>query len=159
MARGEDATLEALYQRRVREWAARVRSDKRLTDPDSTVTCRGAICGSVLTLDVNWAGGVVAELGWRTRACTLTMASTAILVAAAIGQTPAQVARAGAVLKQLLSGTEPNFPEGWEKLAMLSPARDFPARHDSVLLPFMAMEQAVADSQRSNCGPNRSVGD
>jgi len=143
VARGGDATLEALYQTRVREWAARVRTDRRLSDPDSTVTCRGAICGSVLTLDVNWAAGVVSELGWRTRACTLTMASTAILVAAAIGQTPAQVAEAGAELEKLLAGEDPGFSKAWEGLAILSAARAFPARHDSVLLPFRAMREAA----------------
>lgn len=142
----EDQDLAALYQPRIRELAARVRNDKRLKLPDVTVTCRSPVCGSTLTLDVSYSSKAILELGWRSRACTLGMASTAIFVNAAIDQSPAQIAQAGKALEQLLAGrTDITFEERWSSLSLFEAAREFQTRHGSIMLPFKASEQAAAE--------------
>lgn len=142
----EDQDLAALYQPRIRELASRVRNDKRLELPDVTVTCRSPVCGSTLTLDVSYSGETISELGWRSRACTLGMASTAIFVKAAIEQSADQIAQAGKALEQLLAGcADITFDERWSSLSLFEAAREFPSRHRSIMLPFNAAEEAAAE--------------
>lgn len=138
----ENKELAALYQPRIRELAARVRNDKRLENPNFTVACRSPVCGSTLTLDVSCTGDMIVEFGWRSRACTLGMASTAIFVKAGVNQTSKQIADAGEALEQLLSGEDITFNERWSSLLLLKAARDFPSRHRSILLPFEALQKA-----------------
>ena len=67
----------------------------------------------------NWSAGRTSGLGWRTQACTLTMASTAPFLNTAIGQSLNEVRDAGAALKALLSGLKTSFLAPWEALEVL----------------------------------------
>ncbi|MCA1299415.1 iron-sulfur cluster assembly scaffold protein [Stappia indica] len=139
-----DADLAALYQDRVRHWAARVRNDRRLSLADLTVTKKSPICGSALTLDVRAQGRTIQELGYRVRACTLGMASAAVVVATAPGRPVEETLAAGQRLRALLAGEDACFPPPWEALEMFMAARDFPTRHSSILLPFEALAEAFS---------------
>lgn len=139
-----DAALARLYQPRIREHAARVRRDKRLAHPDVTASCRSPVCGSTVTLDLMLDDGIVTELGWKGRACTLGMASLGIVARAAIGQNAHQISEVRRRLADLLDGRETDFPPGWEALALFSAAREFPSRFGSVLLPFDALDRGFS---------------
>ncbi len=144
-APGKDAAR--LYQPRIRALAKRVRADRRLPSPDATVTCRSPLCGSTLTLDVTWRDGRVEALGWRSRACTLGMASTAIAAEAAIGRRPEEIAEAESALRKLLDGKAATFAEPWSELSLFTAARTFPTRHGSILLPFETLALAWEKSR------------
>lgn len=136
--------LARLYQPRIREHAARVRRDNRLDNPDVTVSCRSPICGSVITLDLIIHDGILTEIGWKGRACTLGMASLGIVARAAIGQSEIQIVEAGRRLAALLRGEDKDFPPAWEKLSVFCAARGFPTRFGSIELPFDAIAQGYA---------------
>lgn len=146
-----DAELTALYQPRIREFSARVRFDRRLDAPVSTVTCRSPVCGSTLTLDLFIRHDTVVGLGWKMRACTLGMASLGILSNAGIGQTKDQIADASRKLSSLLRGEEVEFPSVWSDLSIFVAARGFPTRFASIDLPFQAVAQVFAE--RCTSGP------
>lgn len=112
-----DAELAALYQRDLRDLAAQVRNDKRLVPADVSITRTSRTCGSSVTLDIRCDKHRILELGWRTRACTLGMASTAIVVRSVPGQCFAEVAQAADTLRRLLGGDDVSFPRQWEDLA------------------------------------------
>jgi len=84
-----DAELAALYQKRIRDLASRIRVDRRLPDPQVTVTRRSRVCGSMVTLDVDFDDGRIKRIGFRTRACSLGTASTAIVVEVGPGRNQA----------------------------------------------------------------------
>lgn len=139
-----DAELAALYEGRLRELAAAALVDKRLEEPQIQVTVRSRICGSTLTLDLDFDGDRIERLGFRARACSLGTAATAVLARLGPGQTIAQVAAAGDALRALLTGEdEVVFPPGWELLEIFAAAVPFPGRQDSVLLPFDAVAKAA----------------
>lgn len=140
-----DADLAALYQRGLRDLAAGVRNDRRLVPADASITRTSRTCGSTVTLDVQWRGNAIGALGWRTRACTLGMASTAIVVRHATGETCASVGEIAGLLRRLLAGEAVTFPEPWRDLAMFEAARAFPSRFGSILLPFEAVAGACAE--------------
>ncbi|WP_029056928.1 iron-sulfur cluster assembly scaffold protein [Stappia stellulata] len=141
-----DADLAALYQERVRHWAARVRNDRRLSHPAITVTKNSPICGSALTLDVRADGRTLVELGYRVRACTLGMAATAVVVANGAGKPVEEILSAGKTLRRLLAGEDVDFPPPWNALEMFVAARSFQSRHGSILLPFEAISDAFDET-------------
>lgn len=140
-----DADLAALYQGSLRDLAASVRNDRRLVSADASVTRTSRTCGSSITLDVQWQGYSISALGWRTRACTLGMASTAIIVQHAVGETCAGVGENAHLLRRLLAGENVTFPDPWGDLAMFTAARVFPSRFGSIMLPFEALSGACAE--------------
>lgn len=139
-----DADLSALYQRGLREMAARVRNDRRLVPADISVTRTSRSCGSSVTIDIRRDGDLITELGWRTRACTLGMAATAVMVQGAVGQSFAAVEEIAGMLRSLLQGDDMSFPERWKPLEMFVAARSFPSRHGSIMLPFDALAEAAS---------------
>ncbi|MBS0236874.1 MAG: iron-sulfur cluster assembly scaffold protein [Proteobacteria bacterium] len=141
MTAGRD--VDALYEQRVRDKARQVRNDVRLADADISIVRTSPICGSSLALDTRCDGDRVIALGYRARACTLGMASTAIVVDAARGATFSEISAVGRQLKDLLDGTEVRFPEAWQELDMFVAARAFRSRHGSIMLPFDILDEAA----------------
>lgn len=139
----EAGDLDALYQRRLRDMAAKVRNDRRLVSADISVTRTSRTCGSSVTLDVCRDGDLIGALGWRVRACTLGMAATAIVVQQAPGQNFDAAAGVAETLRRLLAGEDMVVPDRWRDLAMFVAARGFPSRHGSIMLPFDALAEAA----------------
>ncbi|HHG5368185.1 TPA: iron-sulfur cluster assembly scaffold protein [Pseudomonas aeruginosa] len=128
--------LQALYSTDIRKWASKVRADRRLVPANASITHVSRTCGSTVTLDICYEGETIVALGYRTRACTLGMAATAVVAQIAPGHTQDEIAGIRQQLARFLAGEEVLFPPAWTVLTMFSAARRFPARHDAILLPF-----------------------
>jgi NifU-like protein involved in Fe-S cluster formation len=104
---------------------------------------RSPLCGSrtmiALTLD---GQRCVARVGIRADACALGQASAALLARHAPGCSQADLAAAVDAITAFLAG-EAALPD-WPGFAVLEPARAYPARHASILLPFRASVAAMA---------------
>ncbi len=148
--------LAALYQRGLRDLAAKVRSDKRLVPADISVTRTSRTCGSIVTLDIRREADKITALGWRTRACTLGMAATAIVVQQATGREFSGIVEIGHLLRRLLSGEDIIFPEPWRELEMFAAARGFPTRHSSILLPFEIISEAGNETSVQGTSSSRA---
>lgn len=139
----DEAALEALYTRGLRDLATSIRADRRLVPADISVTRRSRTCGSSVTLDVRLDGDRLAALGWRTRACTLSMGATAVIVAHAPGRTFLEIARIAELLRRLLEGKDVSFPKPWGDLKMFAAAQNLRARHGAIMLPFEVLAEAA----------------
>jgi NifU-like protein involved in Fe-S cluster formation len=137
-----DTDLASVYSRRLRELAAKVRADKRLVSAKMSVTRSSRSCGSSVTLDICRDGDTITALGWRTRACTLGMAATAIVIDQAQGRRFCDVVAVAERLRLLLAGGDEEIPPPWNDLMVFSAARDLTARHGSIMLPFEALIHA-----------------
>lgn len=153
-----DEEVAALYQQKIRKLSARVRADRRLDAPQSSVTRRSRICGSMVTLDFDFDGERIERVGFRARACSLGMAATAILVDAGPGQDADQVAQAHTALANLLAGESAEFDEHWQGLEIMAAAIPFPARHNSVLLPFETAAEAFEELAGNRSGQDQVTG-
>ncbi|PZU43108.1 MAG: iron-sulfur cluster assembly scaffold protein [Sphingomonas sp.] len=99
-------------------------------------------CGSRITADVRMADGRLAEMGLDVKACALGQASAALMAAQAIGLTADELAEARDKLAAYLSGESEDL-DFWPGLAVLAPARGYPARHPSIRLGFEAIAEAA----------------
>ncbi len=131
-----------LYHRRIIEAAKRAREQGRLAAAEVTVTRDNPLCGDRITLDLRLEDGRIAALGHRTRGCLLTEAAAAILTERAPGTSPETLRRAHRDLRRLLAGEEGD--PVWPELAVFRPVVEVKSRHECVLLPFEAVEEALA---------------
>lgn len=129
-----------------RDFAASVRRDRRLSGSDIhtlTLTSQLASQDSV-TLDARIEHGVVTELGYRIRSCSLAQATTGILAARTPGITAPQLLAARQALESVLQGTSSKESELiWPELLALQGAAGMPDRHEVALLPFYALQQLL----------------
>jgi NifU-like protein involved in Fe-S cluster formation len=132
-----------LYNSDILRLAASIPYHQRLAEPGASVERRSLVCGSRVTVDVRMdAAGRVDAIGLEVRACALGQASASLMAAHALGRTADELADARDRLTAYLAGTadDLNF---WPGLAVLKPARDYPARHASIRLGFEAVAQAA----------------
>lgn len=103
---------------------------------------RSRSCGSTIALGLAFdAEGAIARVGLRSHACAIGQASAAIFAANAAGVTVGDVRATRAAVAAWLAG-EGALPE-WPGFAAIAAARDYPARHGAVMLPWDAAVEAL----------------
>lgn len=114
---------------------------------DDTLDLRGEArsrnCGSriELALAIDPDGRITA-LGLRPHACAVGQAAAALFAQSARGRTAADLAESCVALTAWLAG-EGSIPD-WPGIAVLEPARAYPARHAAILLAWEAALVALA---------------
>jgi NifU-like protein involved in Fe-S cluster formation len=143
--------MDDLYHPRILELAGDMPHVGRLDAPDGASTKVSRVCGSVVTVELKLADGVVSEIAVHPKACALGQAATGVLAMHAIGATPDEIRAARDGLRAMLKDGAP-APGGrfWE-LRHLEGVREYPARHASTMLAFDAavdaLEQAKAKAR------------
>ena len=61
-----------------------------------------------------------------------------------IGKSRADIAAAAQALQLMMDGVSPPPGGAWEELKILAPVVDYKSRHDTVMLPFAAVEKAFS---------------
>lgn len=131
------------YSTEVLRLAADIPRLGRLEHPHASARKVSRLCGSSLDLDLCLDEGKVSDLALEVQACALGQAAASVLAREAIGASPEEI-RAGreALHAMLKQGTA--MPEGrFAALGVLAPARDYPARHGSIMLAFDAACDAL----------------
>jgi NifU-like protein involved in Fe-S cluster formation len=147
-----DDALTAVYNQSLIALSSKAAEPKRLTHPDLSAHAVSPICGSEVTVDLALDGDRITAFGFDVEACALTKAVVAVMAAAIIGKTRADVAAAGAEMAAMLSGKN-ILPGGdWAELKLLAPVKDYTARHNSILLPFEAVEKAFSKKRINHNG-------
>lgn len=104
---------------------------------------RSKSCGSTLQADLAVdAAGRIERLGLRVRACAVGQASAAIFARAAVGRALPDIEMAHSALTDWLAGAG-ELPD-WPGLEAIAQARDFPARHGAIMLPWTAARDALS---------------
>ena len=130
-----------LYNRDILALAVALADYPRLEAPGYSGELRAPLCGSRIALDLDCAGaGGVTGVGMAVQACALGQAAATLFARGAVGQTAADLAATHRALADWLGGSSAAPPE-WPGIAILAPARDYPARHAAILLPFALAAQ------------------
>jgi NifU-like protein involved in Fe-S cluster formation len=133
----------SLYNRDILRLAASIPHLGRLERPQASVEKRSPLCGSRVVVDLVMDGeGRVVEIGQEVKACALGQASAALFGANALGRSREELGEARDELADFLAGRAER-PGDWPGLHVFGHARDFPARHAAILLPFEAAAEAA----------------
>jgi NifU-like protein involved in Fe-S cluster formation len=131
--------MDDIYNSKILEFAANISAIGRLDAPQATAKAHSKLCGSTVTVDIEFDQGVVSAFAQDVKACALGQAAASIVAKHVIGATPNEVRLArGQMFKMLKENGE--APEGrFEDLKYLQPVRDYKARHASTLLTLDAL--------------------
>ena len=106
---------------------------------------RSKSCGSTLAMDIAVdSEGRIKRLGMRVRACAVGQAAAAIFAREACARGLDDIEGALAALMAWLAGSG-ELPD-WPGLATIAPARDYPARHGAIMLPWTAARDALSSA-------------
>jgi NifU-like protein involved in Fe-S cluster formation len=144
MSSDNDALL-ALYNRDLMALSSEVAVPKKLAAADARATAQSAICGSEVTIELALDGDKISEIGYTIDACTLTKAVVAIMARVAKGKSRAEIAHTAKELQAMLEGAAPPPSGDWAALKILEPVIEYKARHDTVMLPFVAVDKAFSE--------------
>lgn len=111
--------------------------------PDASARLDNPLCGDRVTLDLTLKDGHIGAIGHEVKGCLLCEAAAATIAADLTGASP-QDARAMiiAITALIQDGTPP--PPDLASLAVFTPVHQAKSRRDCVLLPFGALEKALA---------------
>jgi NifU-like protein involved in Fe-S cluster formation len=144
--------LTEIYNKRILELAANIPHVGRLPQADASATAHSKLCGSTVTVDLTMDRDVVTGFAHDVKACALGQASSSIMARHVIGSTAAELRQ---VREQVCAMLKENgaAPTGkWADIEVLSPVRDYKARHASTLLTFDAVVDAIGqiEARRSS---------
>jgi NifU-like protein involved in Fe-S cluster formation len=135
--------LSDLYSQRILEIAANQPVPGRLERPDATARKVSRVCGSSIEVDIAIRDGLISGYGHRISACALGQTSAAIVATNIVG-TPVAEFRALRDRMTLMLKQNGAPPDGrWSDLAYLEPVRDYAPRHNSTMLVFDAVVEAL----------------
>lgn len=108
------------------------------------ISMRAPLCGSAIILDVDADDdGRVSGIGMHVEACALGQASATLLARHAAGKDLTELRAARDAVASWFAG-EGGLPD-WPGFDLLAAARDYPARHGAILLPFDAAVAALEE--------------
>ena len=126
-----------LYNRDILSLAVATAEYLPLPNARYHASVRAPLCGSRILLDLDTSeDGHVTAVGMHVEACALGQASAALLARYAPGRSLEDIRAARAAIAGWFGGggDRPDWPD----FDLLAPAKDYPARHGAILLPFDA---------------------
>jgi NifU-like protein involved in Fe-S cluster formation len=116
-------------------------------DPSLPLTgeARSRTCGSAIRLGLALDNaGRIDRIGMQVSACAIGQASAMLLAQAAAGRTAAEMAAITSDWELWLS--DDGLLPDWPGADILAPARNHPARHGALLLPWKAASIALSSA-------------
>jgi len=155
-AEGED--LINLYSKRILALAADMPHAERLEAPQASAMKRSPLCGSTVTVDLDYEDGKVTRYGQDVKACALGQASSAVLGGAVLGRTRDEIVKGRDQLRAMLKEDGPVPDAPFDALEVLEPARDYKNRHASILLAWEATLAAIDEIEAARAKAEASAG-
>jgi len=133
---------DQLYQDRIVALAKAKTGAGKLSAPTRSARRDNPLCGDRVTIDVRLDGdGRIAEMAQQVRGCLLCQASASALASVAVGRDRAGVEAVRHDAEKAI-GRADGQPE--EPFAAFAPVKAHKARHECVLLPIEALQDALS---------------
>jgi NifU-like protein involved in Fe-S cluster formation len=135
--------LNEIYNKRILELAANIPHLGRLPQADASATAHSRLCGSTVTVDITMDDHVVTGFAHDVKACALGQASSSIMARHVLGSTASELRLVRDQIRAMLKENGAAPTGKWADIEVLSPVRDYKARHASTLLTFDAVVDAI----------------
>jgi NifU-like protein involved in Fe-S cluster formation len=135
--------IDDVYSGKILELAANIPHLGRLSAPQASASAHSRLCGSSVTADLSLSEGKVAEFAQDVKACALGQAACASMGRHIIGSTPEELRDLRETMRKMLKEQGPPPAGKFADAGVLEAARDYKARHASILLIFDAVVKAL----------------
>lgn len=135
--------FDDVYNRKILELAANIPRLGRLDAPQASAEAHSRLCGSSIIVDLTVEDGVVVDYAQDVKACALGQAASSVMGREIVGATTQELRELRDVMRKMLKEQGPPPQGRFADAGVLEPARDYKARHASMLLPFDAVVAAL----------------
>jgi len=132
---------DELYQAKIVALAKSKAGAGKLTAPTKSARRDNPLCGDRVTIDVKLDNGKIAEIAHQVRGCLLCQASAVALASSAVGRDASGVAELRHDAERAI-GREAG--KAHEPFDAFEPVANHKSRHECVLLPFEALQDALS---------------
>lgn len=146
MADTRDAS--ALYQQLILEHYRHPHSRGRLAAATHRAAEGNPLCGDELSVDCVVAGGLITDVAFDGRACSVSQASASIMTQVVRGRSSQAVVALADAFAARLQGDGASGAVALGELEGLLPVARFPARVTCALLPWRALVRALEPAPR-----------
>jgi nitrogen fixation NifU-like protein len=135
--------LDDLYRELILDHYRNPRNRRALDDPKIVGEGYNPLCGDEIEVHVRLEGGVVSDIGFTGRGCSISQASGSMMTEAVKGKTVAQVRALAALFTRMM--TDPEFvPEkDVGDLEALQGVAKYPVRVKCATLAWHALQDAL----------------
>jgi len=136
-------SVDDLYREVILDHHRHPRGREPLVDPDVAAEGVNPSCGDEITLQLNFDGETISEVGVLARGCAISTSSGSMLADLVEGRTIAEVERIAEAFRRVLHGEE--FPADVDlgDLEALEGVQKFPVRIKCAVLPWVTLLDAV----------------
>ena len=135
--------IDDLYREVILDHHRNPRGREPLADPDLEAEGKNPSCGDEVTLQLNFDGETITEVGVLAQGCAISTSSGSMLAELIEGRTVAEAARIAEAFRRVLHGNE--FPADVDlgDLEALEGVQKFPVLVKCAVLPWVTMLDAV----------------
>ena len=139
--------LEELYQEVILDHSRRPRNFGVLEKPDVLVHGDNPACGDEIHLGVQFgADGKLQEIKFSGQGCAISQASASMMTMKLKGKSREEAAEMARTFHDLVTGEATEQSKSLGDLQLLQGVRKFPQRVKCAMLPWRAVEQALAQT-------------
>jgi nitrogen fixation NifU-like protein len=143
--------LEELYQEVILDHSRRPRNFGMLENADVLVHGDNPSCGDEIHLGVHFGpNDTLDQIKFTGQGCAISQASASMMTMKLKGKTRDEAAALGNAFKELVTSSEATLSPGSPKLGdlqLFAGVRKFPQRVKCAMLPWRAVEQALAEKR------------
>jgi NifU-like protein involved in Fe-S cluster formation len=148
--------FDDIYNQKILELAANIPRLGRLPAPQASASAHSRLCGSSITIDLSLSDGRVSDYAQDVKACALGQAASSVMGRHIVGAAPAELRALRETMRKMLKESGPPPQGRFADAGVLEPARDYKARHASILLVFDAVAEALDTiEQRDSAAPRQ----
>jgi nitrogen fixation NifU-like protein len=146
VSRGPEPELDDLYREIILDHYRHPRNRQLLDVPDVTAEGVNPVCGDRIKLQVRFADGRIAEVGFRGSGCAISQSSASLMTEAIREKTPEEAGRLKAAFEAMLvDGAAPAAELG--DLEALQGVAKFHARVKCALLAWKVLGEALKEGK------------
>lgn len=134
------ATLSAMYQDALLSQYRAPHNRRTLQDATSEGRRRNPLCGDEIVVQARIEAGVIAEVAFGGRGCSIATASASMLTDAVRGMCPRDALALASAVDAMLTGSAAELPPILDALRGVA---GFPARHGCATMPWAALRDAI----------------
>lgn len=146
------ADTEALYQEVILEHYRRPRNKGVLPGATHRAELSNPTCGDEIAVEAVIDGGVIREIRFTGRGCSISQASASIMTDLARGATVGAAERTAGALEQLLA-KQPVTRAALGPLVAFEPVAKYPARTGCALMAWRALVKATRSDGQGQIAP------
>jgi nitrogen fixation NifU-like protein len=135
--------IDDLYREVILDHHRHPRGREPLADPDVTAEGRNPSCGDEVTLQLNFDGDRISQVGVDARGCAISTSSGSMLADLIEGMTVAEAEQVADAFRGILHGGELPADLDLGDLEALQGVQKFPVRVKCAILPWVTMLDAI----------------